>query len=161
MKQSMIWMVLSAAVLWTCYNAGENSTKTGDSDTAEIERKADGRSDDVSATLKLDEGGKKWKADSITGIHALKIEQLINTFNGRTDHVDNEYVELTNNIQGELDQLIRDCKMKGPAHQALHTWLESVLLDTQELKSSKTQEERKKSIIKLTVDIKKFREYFE
>lgn len=59
-----------------------------------------------------------------------------------------------------MDGLIKDCKMKGPDHEALHLWLQPVLQDIKNLATTVSAEEGKEATEKLSRDIEKFNQYF-
>ena len=42
--------------------------------------------------------------------------------------------ELSAKLQSKIDTLIKQCRMQGPEHDALHVWLEKVLTDMKQLK---------------------------
>lgn len=73
----------------------------------------------------------KWKADEPTKKNVAAMMQVLN---------DSLYsdagkrMELYTNLKATIDTLVKECKMKGPDHDALHVWLENVLEELKELK---------------------------
>ncbi|HEX6334095.1 MAG TPA: hypothetical protein VFZ78_07700 [Flavisolibacter sp.] len=70
--------------------------------------------------------GTKWKLDDPTRQHIAAIEKILGA-----DHSP----ALAADLRKETDQLLKDCRMKGPDHDALHAWLEPFLQDLKRLES--------------------------
>lgn len=100
--------------------------------------------------------GAKWKADSTTLVNVSSITQLVNDSNYRDEK---NRVEFSGRLQNRLDTLIKQCKMTGPDHDALHAWLKPVLHDVKELKEDGNEYNEKFSV--LQKDVQRFYDYFE
>jgi hypothetical protein len=99
--------------------------------------------------------GAKWKADSTTLVNVSAITQLVNDSNYRNEK---NRVEFSSRLQGRLDTLVKQCKMSGPDHDALHAWLQPVLHDVKEIKED---QEYDKKYAELRKDVQSFHDYFE
>lgn len=105
--------------------------------------------------------GSKWQTDKSTWDHAASLNALVEAFN-KKEHADIEsYRVFGAAMQGELGALVKDCKMKGADHDALHLWLEPVMKDVNELNKAGTADEGSNIVETLTVDVEKFKLYFE
>lgn len=111
------------------------------------------------AELSLNNGAK-WKTDESTRIHAFKLNSILDLFSKMgADDIDS-YKLLADDLLEELNGLIADCKMKGPEHEALHTWLEPVLKEVSDLKKITSAEQGKEGAEKLANKFREFNEYF-
>ena len=107
------------------------------------------------STLQLNNGAK-WKADSTTRTNVATLMQLVND-NYYRDEKNRQ--KFSNQLQNGLDSLVKQCKMTGPDHDALHTWLKPVLQDAKELKED--EGEYNKKYTELRKDVQSFYDYFE
>ena len=95
--------------------------------------------------------GEKWKLDEATRQNMKEIK----TYISQASH--------TNVLSGEelqiyADKLIKECRMSGPDHDALHVWLGSFLQHVQAIKSNRNAESASHA---LNEDVKVFDIYFE
>ena len=106
--------------------------------------------------LQVNSGGKH-RADEATRRNVAAMVQIVNDSNnpGKENRA-----KLTNQLQTRIDTLVQQCKMSGPAHDALHTWLEKVLEDLKEIKE-KEGDEYQKSYSTLKKDVESFYTFFE
>lgn len=79
--------------------------------------------------------GAKWKADSITNHNVVNLKTIADNFRIKPFPTVNEYHLLSTDLSNSLNNMIQECKMTGPDHEALHHWLEPVLNDVKELKN--------------------------
>jgi hypothetical protein len=100
--------------------------------------------------------GKKWKSDEPTRQNVNALSRIINDSSFADP---SKRKELSVQLQSGVDTLIKQCRMKGPDHDALHTWLETVLKDIKELKED--DEDYAQAKAKLKTDIDRFYILFE
>lgn len=105
--------------------------------------------------------GSKWNTDESTRFHAANLSTAIDAFNSKDHQEISEYHSFAAELQSELGGLVKDCKMKGADHDALHLWLEPVMKGAGDLKTVKSAEEGKNLTETLTGNIKKFNQYFQ
>ena len=79
--------------------------------------------------------GAKWKADASTSNNVLDIKIIADNFKTKPSPSVNDYQLLSSDLKNGLDKMIKECKMSGPDHEALHQWLNPILKNTNELKS--------------------------
>ncbi|MBS1645502.1 MAG: hypothetical protein JST36_10735 [Bacteroidetes bacterium] len=104
--------------------------------------------------------GQKWQTDNNTKLHANKLGGLIQAFDNSGDTKLPAFCNLSEAINNELNNLISDCKMEGPEHDALHLWLDPVLRDAEQLKNATTDQEAAMALAKLRADVQKFNQFF-
>lgn len=104
--------------------------------------------------------GAKWQTDESTRLHAAKLISEVEVFKKNTSPNLANYQSFAGTIQTELNSLIKDCKMTGPEHEALHHWLEPVLQDVNLLSKATSEEEAKPLSLQLTENILKYNQYF-
>lgn len=104
--------------------------------------------------------GAKWQSDESTRVHIAKLNAVIAAFNKKSNPGMEGYQTLALETQNELNALIRDCKMKGPDHDALHKWLEPVLESVKELKEAGSVDRAAVIAQKLSTRIHEFNQYF-
>jgi hypothetical protein len=68
--------------------------------------------------------GIKWKVDKITNDNVSNLQQMVKPLNGKSLK---EYHMAGVALQNGITKMIRECRMKGPDHQALHKWLEPLM----------------------------------
>lgn len=100
--------------------------------------------------------GSKWKADQTTKKNVAAMVELVN---------DSSYAyainsgDLLSNLQSKIDTLVKQCRMQGEEHDALHVWLEKVLKDMKELKEE--DDKHNETYASLKKDIERFYSSFE
>jgi hypothetical protein len=104
--------------------------------------------------------GAKWQSDETTRVHIAKLNAVIAAFNKKSNPGMDEYQTLALETQKELNALVRDCKMKGPDHDALHKWLEPVLESVKELKRARSVDRAAVIAQNLINRIQEFNQYF-
>ena len=105
--------------------------------------------------------GSKWQSDKSTWVHAANLNALVETFQKKENADLETYQVFAAAMQEELGGLVKDCKMKGAEHEALHLWLEPIMKDVNDLKKAGTAEEGKHISENLTANVQKFSQYFE
>ena len=102
------------------------------------------------APLQLN-NGEKWKLDEAT----RKNMKAIKAYISQASH---DNVLSGEELQKYTDKLIRECRMSGSDHNALHVWLGSFLQNVQALKSNRNAESASHA---LNEDVKEFDNFFE
>lgn len=112
----------------------------------------------VNATKELQvNSGAKHRSDEATQKNVAAMVQIVND----SDNLGNENrAKLTHQLQARINTLVQQCKMIGPEHDALHTWLEKVLKDLKELMEEEG-DEYQKSYTTLKKDVESFYTFFE
>ena len=105
--------------------------------------------------------GSKWEADESTRLHAANLNALVDAFDKKENSDVESYHVFAAAMQEELGGLVKDCKMKGVDHDALHLWLEPVMKGVNDIKETPVAEEGKHIAEQLTTNVQKFNQYFE
>jgi len=100
--------------------------------------------------------GIKLKADEATRKNVAAMVQLINDTSYQNA---GKRKELSVFIQNKIDTLVNQCSMKGAEHDALHVWLEQLLLDVKKLKGE--HDEYTENYAAVKKDVESFYEIFE
>ena len=85
-------------------------------------------------TITLNKEGK-WNADAATNKNVSALQTTAAKLNAQSRQTAEDYHAVSAELQTGLNQLVKECKMKGADHDALHLWLEPVLTETKELKT--------------------------
>ncbi|MBS1621596.1 MAG: hypothetical protein JST10_14525 [Bacteroidetes bacterium] len=89
---------------------------------------------ETDTTLSLNNGAR-WKIDSSTAENVNLLKEIIA---GVSKSEVKDFAAVAGQLQEGLNQLIRECKMKGADHDALHKWLEPLLDKVKALKAANT-----------------------
>jgi Spy/CpxP family protein refolding chaperone len=68
--------------------------------------------------------GAKWKVDRTTNSNVDNLKHIFKGFNNNTDRSLKAYKKAGADLQNGLAKMIKECRMQGPDHLALHKWLE-------------------------------------
>jgi len=152
MKRVLL-MLLATGLLLAC-NPGndnkENSDSTStDGNHVEPEKKSEG--------LVLNNGAK-WKADSST---ILNVALLQNTASGEKEQSLDNYRQTATQLQDGLNKMIKECKMKGADHDALHQWLEPLMKKVKAFNNETSIDNAATSLRDINQHLKLFAQYFE
>ena len=149
MKKSL-FTVIYASFLLSC-SQSTNKPELHDHDT-----------DSVAADTRLTfNNGAKWQADSITNHNVIRLRTTANMFRVDPFPPLNSYQILGNDLSGDIDTLLRQCKMKGDDHEALHKWLTPIIHQSYRLKDITDTAVARKVFDSLDQRIGLFHQYFE
>jgi hypothetical protein len=96
--------------------------------------------------------GQKWKLDEATRQNMKEIKAYISQASHASGGLSGD------ELQKQADKLIKDCRMTGPDHDALHAWLGTFLQHVQALKTNRDAESASHA---LNEDVNIFDTYFE
>lgn len=156
--------------IFTFFMSCKDSNQNPETAETETEHHHDHDSDEIhshdehgmeaGAVLALN-NGEKWKSDDPTNMHAQNLIGLDQEFRPRAADANLEmFRNYADMLQQELNGMIKDCKMDGPDHDALHLWLEPVLHGVKELKNAETDEKAKEIDADLSEKIMKYDQFF-
>ena len=86
---------------------------------------------------------------------------VIDKFTAGTDKSLPAYGITAAELQGGLDKMISECRMKGPDHDALHKWLEPLMDAVATLKQSATESDASIQLKKIDTQVRRYAQYFE
>ena len=105
--------------------------------------------------------GAKWKADSITHANVNKLRATVENFNAGTDKSMVAYQQTATDLRHGQDRLVRECKMTGSDHTALHKWLVPLMEEIARFSRSATQASSAQSLKAIHTQMELYAQYFE
>lgn len=102
--------------------------------------------------------GKKWKSDSATRENIKLLHDMSTRF---ADHELAEYKAMGVTLQEGLDKMIKECRMKGKDHEALHEWLDPFAKSVAELKNATGVNQARKVFGEIHQSLESYPDYFE
>ncbi len=152
MKQILI-MLLAASFLSACNSKNDN---TGNADSAPaVENHEDHEKKSEGLVLN---NGAKWKADSTTLVNAAILQSVVS---GAGKESLESYLQTATQLQDGLNKMIKECKMQGADHDALHKWLEPLMEKTKDLKKVSSAENAATILNGIEKQVNLFPQYFE
>ena len=152
MKKVLVTL-LATGFLLACNSRSEHSENTPSIQTGEKhpehEKKLDG--------LVLN-NGVKWKADSTSLVNVALLQNTISS--AKKENLEN-YHQTAGQLQDGLNKMVKECKMKGANHDALHHWLEPLMEKTKELKKESIAENAATLLSDIEKQVALFPQYFE
>jgi hypothetical protein len=160
MKSKSLLLAITIVLLSAC----NNQTKVGEAETVTAPEQSEvntaaAHNEEHAGALTLNKG-EKWQADESTHLHVNNLKAKVEAFNKKENKDLNAYHAWAGELQQELEQLVKDCRMKGADHDALHQWLEPVLKDVAALQKATTIEDAKKQADQITASVQQFDQYF-
>ena len=117
-------MLLCTALLFSCNQSPDKSK-----DDKHLNH-------DIKQTTELAlNNGAKWKADSVTNHNVANLRSIADNFKIKSTSSVSSYQKLSANLNTGLNKMIKECKMTGADHDALHMWLQPILEENAELKN--------------------------
>ena len=154
MKKLLILLLLTGTLACNNHNPSENKETINTSE-------ADHHEQAVNTGDLLLNNGAKWKADSTTNNNVKNLLVIIEAFNSGADKSLATYKKTADDLQQGLDKMIRECKMQGPDHDALHKWLEPLIEQVAKLKQASTEAGAAKLFEAIHAQVKLYLQYFE
>lgn len=155
MKRYIIFVMLFI-IVWACNNNRYSANKKL------IDSSAAGHLQFETTTDKLLlNKGTKWKSDSSTNNNVKGLLVIIESFNSGADKSLLAYRNTADGLQNGLDKMIKECKMQGPDHDALHKWLEPLIEQLAKFKKASTEAETAQSLEAIHAQVNIYAKYFE
>ena len=155
--KKLFFLLLSATLLFAC-NQSSNKVEA-DEPAVEVDSHA---GDDAAQTTKLAlNNGAKWKADSNTTRNAIELQAITTNFKTKQNPSINDYQALSGDFSNGLNKMVKECKMKGPDHDALHLWLQPVLKGNKELKAATDSSVAETTFKSINTQLDAYYTYFE
>jgi len=105
--------------------------------------------------------GAKWKVDRTTNDNVTHLKQIIKGFNTGTERSLKAYKKAGDDLQNGLAKMIKECRMQGPDHLALHKWLEPLMAQVTKLKQASTNAAAAHSINFILLQLNRYNQFFE
>lgn len=150
MKRLLILFCISS--LLACTNS-----KTGNKET--IQATAE-EHQHASSKLSLNKGAK-WKSDEITNKNVAELETILHRFANKQPKLTANFTSVANELQTGLDKMIKECRMQGEDHEALHQWLEPLIENVGQLKKTSDEKEASTLVDEISEQLNNYHQYFE
>jgi hypothetical protein len=105
--------------------------------------------------------GAKWKVDTGTNNNVNSIRLILKKFDIGADKSLTAYQHTGYDLQQGIDKLIRECKMKGPDHEALHEWLGPLIALVTKFKQAPAVADAGRSLSAVGEQVNLYPQYFE
>ena len=105
--------------------------------------------------------GAKWKVDRTTNDNVNNLKQIFKGFNTGTDKSLKAYKKAGDDLQNGLAKMIKECRMEGPNHLALHKWLEPLMAQVAKLKQASTNAAAARSTNFIQLQLNRYTNFFE
>ena len=152
----LLTILLLTNFMWACNNHRHSENKEAINST-----EADHHQQESTTEKLILNNGAKWKADSTTNNNVKNLLVIIEAFNSGADKSLATYKKAADDLQQGLDKMIRECKMQGPDHDALHKWLEPLIEQVAKLKQASTEAGAAKLFEAIHAQVKLYLQYFE
>ena len=150
--KKILTLVLATGLLFACNTGSNNEKRTATDTVAQNHKEHEGK-----ATVLVLNNGVKWKADSTTLLNVALLQNIVS--NAKKESLEN-YLQTSIQLEAGLSKMVKECKMKGPDHDALHQWLEPLMEKTKELKNANSIENAGMISGEIEKQINLFPEYF-
>ena len=149
-----LFLLLCTSIFWACNNAGPKKEEAAKPVETLHEH------DEKKSTLELNNGAK-WNADESTNNNVADLKLIVDRFAESKSKSVADYTALANELQSSLDTLIKECRMQGADHDALHQWLQPLIEDVNRLKTATTEPEASKLFDEINDKVSAYKQYFE
>lgn len=151
--KKIISILLVTALLTACDSNKRNEQKPSVDTVSEKHEEHE----EKGGVLQLNNGAK-WKIDSVTAVNVGLLKTIVS--DAKTNKPAN-YAEAAAKLQDGLNKLIKECKMSGAGHDALHHWLEPMIEKTKEFKNAGSAESAETILTGIEQQLNLFDQYFE
>jgi hypothetical protein len=149
-------VLLSLMVFGLLLACNQGNKDAGDAHTpAPAEKHEEHESRAVALALN---NGAKWKADSSTKSNVAFLQNI--AASAKKENLEG-YHATAEQLQEGLNKMVKECKMKGPDHDALHKWLEPLMETTKDLKKQTAAEHAAATLKEIEKQLDLFSQYFE
>ncbi len=153
----LVAVLFAISILFSC-NTQENKEKrdTGPAIEKEHETHSDGGSEGLSLN-----NGNKWKADASTNNNVKALLVIVDELNTRKDKTLVNYHNAATDLQAGVEKMVKECRMQGADHAALHKWLEPLMKQVSAFQKSATEEQAEKEFHSIHEQLNLYEKYFE
>lgn len=144
-------IVPSMLILFGCSNETEHQPEAVTENTVQAPQPHQHQDENA---LQLNNGAK-WKADDVTLKNVAALTTILNKEEYTNESNKDAFVTAFNQ---QLDTLVKECKMTGKDHDALHVWLEKVMHEVVHVKDGNNYTA---SYATLKKDVENFHNFFE
>lgn len=162
--------ILTAAILFGC-NSGDSATADEDhaehehtaatQDAGDQEHATPGDETALATGVPQLNDGAKWNADASTNENVVNLKSIIDRFKTNADPAVEDYHAFQASFTDGIGKMVKECKMQGADHDALHVWLEPLMKDNKEMKELDSKESLAASFNTISQRVDIYPQYFE
>lgn len=152
--------VVAGLLLIACDAAAPDAAKEPGMQAEHSEQSATAPKTVQDAELQLN-NGVKWLSDSSTDQNVLQLQQTVAQFRKIALPDLKDYHQAGKALQSDLQTLIKQCRMTGPEHDALHLWLEPLLVQVKNLNAAENTDRAGVEMNEIERRVKQYAEYFQ
>jgi len=161
--------LFTAAILFGCnsQNSATSAEEHSDNDHTAATHDAGDQEHATTAGVTLATGvpslndGAKWKSDASTNENVANLKSIIDRFKTNADPAVEDYHAFQASFTDGISKMVKECKMQGPDHDALHVWLEPLMKDNKELKEQDSKEALAATFSTINERVNIYPQYFE
>jgi hypothetical protein len=105
--------------------------------------------------------GARWKADQATIKNVNRLKNIVHNAGSKTTRSLNDHQATTKVLQSGIARMIKECRMKGPDHLALHHWLEPLMAKINQLGTATGVTAAERSFNGIKAQLNLFDRYFQ
>ena len=105
--------------------------------------------------------GAKWKVDGSTNGNVDNLKLILKGFDYGTDKSLKAYKIAGHRLQNGLAKMIKECRMQGSNHLALHKWLEPFMAQAAKLEQATTTGSAAQSTNFIRLQLNRYNQFFE
>lgn len=143
--------ILFLSMLFSCNETGNKNVENTVEETHQPH--------EADKALQLN-NGKKWQADSSTNNNVSNLQSVIQEFYDNNNLTIPAYKLAAGELQTGLDKMVRECKMKGPDHDALHLWLVPLMQQVKELNKAVTTDDASRIFAGIDQHVNRYNQFF-
>ncbi|MES2377885.1 MAG: hypothetical protein V4553_14960 [Bacteroidota bacterium] len=105
--------------------------------------------------------GARWKADQATIMNVGRLKNIVKRANGKTARSLKDHLATAKALQEGVARMIKECRLKGPDHLALHHWLEPLMTKINQLGTAAGAATAERSFNGIRAQLDLFDRYFQ
>jgi hypothetical protein len=105
--------------------------------------------------------GVRWKADPATLNNVGRLKNIVKYAGSKTTRSLKDHQATAKALQAGISRMIKECRLKGPDHLALHHWLEPLMAKINQLGASTAAGAAERSFHAVKAQLDLFDRYFQ
>lgn len=154
--RNLIVLLITGLFAFSCNSSPSAPAAEGDVHQAEHKTES-ATANSIPLTLN---NGEKWKADESTNNNVSAMQAIADEFKASGRKNPEDFQALQASLQAGIEKMIKECKMKGADHDALHLWLEPLMKMVKQLRDDNTLPAAEESFHNINRQLKLYPQYF-
>lgn len=105
--------------------------------------------------------GVRWKADPATQNNVARLKNIVKNAGSKKTWSLKDHQAIAKALQAGVARMMKECRLKGPDHVALHHWLEPLMAKINQLSTSTRAGMTEKSLHAVKAQLDLFDQYFQ